>query len=121
MSTLLFIHERLAVALILLTAVTAFLSLLGLLRRVGAGGTARALIILSGLLWILQDILGITLFASGKRPEEFLHYIYGVIGPIFLFGGYAYSKTRAERGEAIIIMVAALLSMVVAIRALMTG
>jgi hypothetical protein len=70
---------------------------------------------------VLQAIFGLILLASGDRPEEGLHFVYGAIVLGAIPVAYVYSDQKQVRRDIIIMAIAVVAVIGAAIRALATG
>jgi hypothetical protein len=70
---------------------------------------------------VLQAIFGLILFASGDRPAEGLHFVYGAIVLGAIPVAYVYSDQKQVRRDIIIMAIAVVAVIGAAVRALMTG
>ncbi|MDQ6899905.1 MAG: hypothetical protein M3072_10435 [Candidatus Dormibacteraeota bacterium] len=95
-----FLHQRFAIALILLAVI---LGLWGgfqfLTRRQVSGGFRSAYLLMIGLTAV-QGLAGLLIFALGLRPREILHIVYGIFAIAFLPGVYFYAARGTKLREA---------------------
>jgi hypothetical protein len=70
---------------------------------------------------VLQAIFGLILFASGDRPAEGLHFVYGAIVLGAIPVAYVYSDQKQVRRDIIIMAIAVVAVIGAAVRALATG
>jgi hypothetical protein len=70
---------------------------------------------------VLQVIFGLLLFASGDRPAEGLHLVYGAIVLGAIPVAYVYSDQKQVRRDIIIMTIAVVLVIGATVRALATG
>lgn len=132
MNTIIAIHRDL-VGLVLAAGVVTLVCGLVLLFRVrGASpGLSGGAVALSRwfrrLLWvtagigILQALVGAILFIGGARPEDNLHFVYGLIVLGAIPVAYVYSDQKAVRRDIIIMVIAVVAFIGAGVRALMTG
>ena len=119
---LIFLHQRVAVALIALGLVAAAWTFVGLRRNGQASGGVRAMLILTEGLAAVQGILGVILYGSGLRPANLpQHVVYGVVLVLVLPVVWVLSARSSARGEARYLGVGAVLLAGVAMRAVMVG
>ncbi|HVA22654.1 MAG TPA: hypothetical protein VNN74_11255 [Candidatus Micrarchaeia archaeon] len=122
MSAVLVLHQRLAIALILLGVVGCGWTFVGLRRQGGTPPGVRAMLVLTEGLALLQGLFGITLYSSGLRPANvLLHTMYGVASVLVLPVAYVLSGRASRRGEAYYVGLGSLLLAGVAFRALAVG
>jgi hypothetical protein len=79
------------------------------------------LLIVTAGLGVLQALFGALLFVSGERPEEGLHFVYGLIVLGAIPVAYVYSDQKQVRRDIIIMGIAVIAVIGAAIRALATG
>jgi hypothetical protein len=81
----------------------------------------RWLLITTAGLGALQAALGGLLFASGARPGDMLHLVYGGIVLLAIPIAYVYSDQKRTRRDIIIMVIAVVAIIGAAVRAFMTG
>jgi heme A synthase len=121
LSTLIYIHGGLFRAGLLITAFIALWSGFLYLRKQAPSGSFRATLVLTEALFILQGLVGVLMFASGRRPHDNLHWLYGVLLAIILPIAATYTSGRDPRREPLVYGIAGLFMVGLAIRALATG
>jgi heme A synthase len=122
MAVLTFLHARLAIALIAYAALLGLWGTLSLLGRNHAvSGGYRSSFLLMIALTAVQGALGAITLASGDRPREILHIVYGIFAIVFLPGAYFYSSRRKPDQEATILAVSAWIVAIAYGRGLSTG
>jgi uncharacterized membrane protein len=90
-------------------------------RRVAPSGAYNsALGIVEGL-FIVQGLVGVTLFAGGRRPHDPLHWLYGVLLVIVLPIATTYTSGRHDPRQSLVYGIAGLFMAGLAIRALTTS
>jgi hypothetical protein len=85
-----------------------------------SGGYLGALVI-NGALPVVQGLVGLILLGTGHRPDDPLHYLYGVASVLTLPTAYFMSRGGTERRDSLIFGLAALLLVGLSFRAIMTG
>jgi hypothetical protein len=120
-SALLYLHIGLFRAGLLITAFIAVWGLFTFFRKQMPGGSFRATLVLTELLFIVQGLVGVGLFAGGSRPHDQLHWLYGPLLVISLPIAASYLSGRESRREGLVYGLAALFMFGLAIRAYMTG
>ena len=116
-------HRGLFFAGLVLAVVIGLWGLVMFFRHVApSSGFNSALVIIEGL-FVVQGILGVSLFAGGRRPHDPLHWLYGVLLVIVLPIALTYgsSSERDQRRQSLIYGVAGLFMAGLAIRALTTA
>jgi heme A synthase len=101
LSILVFLHQRFAIALILLAVLLGIWGGLGFLRnRQVSGGFRSTYVLMIGLLAV-QGLLGVVLLLLNDRPREgILHLVYGIFAAVFLPGMYFYAARGSRAREA---------------------
>jgi len=121
-SALLFVHQGLFRAGLLITAIFGVWGLIIYFRKQTPSGGYRSTLVLTEALFIVQGLLGIGLFLSGHRPKDSLHWLYGILLVIVLPIAASYVSGRdARRAEPLVYGIAGLFMAGLAIRALTTG
>jgi heme A synthase len=104
--------------------ITVFIGVWGLVtyfRKMPSSGSFRATLVLTEALFLLQGLVGVLLFASGRRPHDNLHWLYGVLLVITLPIALTYVSGRDPRREPLVYGIAGLFMAGLSIRALTTG
>jgi hypothetical protein len=89
----------------------------------GSGPTGSylgAVAIMEGVV-LFQALIGLAVLATGHRPTDSLHYLYGVALALTLPVAYTFGRTGSERQAAGILALGGLLLVGLALRASMTG
>ncbi len=120
-STLLYVHNGLFRAGLIITGFVAIWSAFLYLRKQAPSGSYRATLVLTEGLFIVQGLVGIAMFFGGARPHDPLHWLYGPLLVIVLPIAASYLSGRESRREALVYGLAALFMFGLAIRAYMTG
>lgn len=121
MSLLLFLHQGLFRAGLLITAIIGVWGLVMYFAKLTPSGGFRSTLVLTEGLFILQGLVGIATFIGGKRPEDSLHWLYGPLLVIVLPIAATYVSGRQSRREGLVYGVAGLFMFGLAVRAYMTG
>src|ERR1700731_5270080 len=90
-------------------------------RKQPSSASFRATLVLTEALFIIQGLVGVLMFANGRRPHDNLHWLYGVLLVIVLPIAMSYVSGRDSRREALIYGIAGLFMAGLSIRALTTG
>lgn len=104
--------------------ITIFIGAWGLFtyfRKLPSSGSFRATLVLTEGLFIVQGLLGVLMFANGKRPHDNLHWLYGVLLVIVLPIAMSYVSGRDPRREPLVYGIAGLFMAGLTIRALTTA
>jgi heme A synthase len=120
-STLLYLHNGLFRAGLLITLFIAVWGLFTFFRKQAPGGSFRATLVLTEVLFIVQGLVGIGMYAGGSRPHDPLHWLYGPLLVIVLPIAASYLSGRESRREGLVYGLAALFMFGLAVRAYMTG
>jgi heme A synthase len=121
-SAILFIHQGLFRAGLLITAIIGVWGLIMYFRKQTPSGGYRSTLVLTEALFIVQGLLGVGLFLGGRHPKDNLHWLYGVLLVIVLPIVASYGSGRdARRSEPLVYGIAGLFMAGLAIRALTTG
>lgn len=121
MSAVLFLHGGLFRAGLLLAAIIGIWGLVMYFRRSGPTPSYRSTLILTEALFIVQGLLGATLFLGGRRPHDELHWLYGVLLVLILPIATTYTSGREDRRQSLVYGIAGLFMVGLAIRALTTS
>jgi heme A synthase len=104
--------------------ITIFIGIWGLysyFRKMPSSGAFRATLVLTEVLFIVQGVVGVLMFASGRHPHDNLHWLYGVLLVIILPIAASYTSGRDPRREPLVYGIAGFFMAGLAIRALTTG
>ena len=115
------LHGRFAVAAVLYMIVVGVWGVVSYFRRSGISGSFRGTLFIGEGMLVIEAILGMALLATGHRPPDKLHFLYGALAPLILPLSVSVAKTRPPRQVPLIYGVAALLIVGLAIRAIVTG
>jgi hypothetical protein len=88
-----------------------------------SGGYLGALVINEGVA-VLQSLIGLVLIGQGHRPDDPLHYLYGVVLVLTLPAAYYYSGLTgggSDRRDSLVFALAGLFLFAIGIRATTTG
>ncbi|MDQ6883045.1 MAG: hypothetical protein M3077_02230 [Candidatus Dormibacteraeota bacterium] len=122
MSFLVLLHQRLALAGVLITLVIGLWGLFTFLRKRSATSGYRSTLVMTEFLFLAQGLLGAILFLAGnKRPHDGLHLLYGVLLVIALPIGASYTSGREPRREPLVYGLVGLFMVGLTIRGITTG
>ena len=121
LSALLFLHNGLFRAGLLLTVIIGIWGLVMYFRKLPPGGGFRSTLVLTEVLFVLQGLIGVGMFLGGRRPHDSLHWLYGVLLVLLLPIAATYVGGRGPRREALVYGIAGLFMAGLTIRALTTG
>ena len=99
MSLLLLLHTGLFRTGLLITAFIGVWGLVTYFRKQPSSGSFRATLVLTEALFIVQGVVGVLMFANGRRPHDNLHWLYGVLLVIVLPIAMSYVSGRDPRRE----------------------
>ncbi|MBX6772632.1 MAG: hypothetical protein IRY83_12955 [Chloroflexi bacterium] len=114
------LHAFLSRVIMLYTLIGAGWGLLLAVRRRPASDSYRTTLLIAEGLFAVEALVGIILLASGRRPADLLHFLYGLLGVAVLpivMGSVGTGKRR----DSLWLGLATLFLFGVAVRALMTG
>jgi heme A synthase len=119
------VHQFLLLPIVLYFGVLALLGAFWFFRSTGGpgGNYLGALIIGEGLI-VVQAIVGLLVFASGKHPHQGLHWLYGAILLLALPIAYGLGSQREEQDRLVTgyyAIACALIVVVAIVRAAPTG
>jgi len=118
---LLTVHQGFFRAGILITLIVGGWGLWTWFRKQPASGGYRSTLVMTEVLFLLQGLVGIGLYASGGRPRDALHWLYGILLVITLPVALGYASSHDRRREALVFGLAGLFMTGLAIRALTTA
>ena len=124
MNLVLSLHRGLFFAGLVLAIVIGGWGLVMFFRRLAPTGGFNSALIVTEALFIIQGLVGVTLFLGGRRPHDALHWLYGVLLVIVIPIAMTYGGSSAERGErrqSLVYGIAGLFMAGLAIRALTTS
>jgi hypothetical protein len=121
LSVLLFLHNGLFRAGLLITLIVGLWGLVMYFRKMPSSGGFRSTLVLTEALFIGQGLVGVLVFAGGRRPHDPLHWLYGPLLVIVLPIAMTYVSGRDSRREALVYGIAGLFMFGLALRAYMTG
>ena len=121
LSVLLFLHNGLFRAGLLITVIIGIWGLVMYFRKLPSSGGFRSTLVLTEMLFILQGLVGVGMFLGGRRPHDPLHWLYGVLLVLLLPIAATYTSGRGPRREVLVYGIAGLFMAGLTIRALTTG
>jgi hypothetical protein len=116
-----FIHLVGARALLLYAVVVGIWGTYLYFRRQELNGGFRSSFLLMAGLTAIQGLAGLAVFASGRRPGELLHIVYGAFAVLFLPGVFLYAQGGSRRREAVFLAGAAWVVSIAYFRGIATG
>lgn len=114
------LHSSLATTMILFMLVCGLWGIVGAFGGGLSGSLAGSLVIGEGLI-LVQGLLGVLLYATGARPAQGLHFLYGLSAAITLPGIYSYARHKPPRQQALLFGFGALFIVGLAIRGITTA
>jgi hypothetical protein len=114
------VHMRLGAALVVVIAAGTIWAFVGALRG-DVSPALRAFARLCALGLVVQVLLGLLLLATGHRPNDGLHYVYGGVVLLCIPAGIAYAGAADVRREAWGLCLGLLAAVLLAARAVTTG
>jgi hypothetical protein len=122
-SVIFLIHQNLAISVLLYMGAVGIWGLFQFARGSSPSGSYLGALILAEVLILVQGLIGWVLIVQGHRPQEGLHFLYGVAAVLALPGVY-YSPWVArgtERRDSLILGVTAFFLVGIAVRGIATG
>jgi hypothetical protein len=114
------VHQRLANAVLLLGLVGTVWAAANIWQR-RVSPALRAYLRLTEGAIVIQALVGLGLFFSGRRPGQGLHWFYGPAVLLSLPVAWTLSRTGGERREAWALLLSSLAVFLFSIRAIGTG
>jgi phosphatidylglycerophosphate synthase len=122
MSTLILLHTRLVITILLFFGALAIWGFVGYLRGEGVSGSYRGALAIGELLMLAEFSIGVIMLIGGQQPaREAIHILYGIVAVIMLPGAFAYTRGRDGRWERLIYVTVCLFLCGIALRAMTTG
>jgi hypothetical protein len=116
-----FLHTRFAYALILFAAILGIWGIVAYATRRRISPGFRSAFVLMIALTAAQGLAGVIVFATGQRPGELLHVVYGIFAIVFLPGVYFYAARRTPQLEGMLMVISCWVVAIAYGRGLMTG
>lgn len=98
-----FIHQRFAIALLILTVILGLWGTYEYARFRRLSGGFRSTYLLMGGLTALQGLAGILAYLYGGHPREVVHIVYGIFAVLFLPAVYLYTARSSKDREALLL------------------
>ena len=118
--TLVFLHARLALALILFAAILGVWGSVGFVIRRQVSAGFRSSYVLMIALTGVQGLMGVALIAVA-RPREIVHVVYGAFAIIFLPGIYFWAARGSRTREAALMAASCWIVAIAYGRGILTG
>lgn len=115
------LHQGFATVFLIYSAAMALWGLFLYFRGSNPSGGYLGALAIDGGVGLLQGLIGVVLLAQGHRPEDGLHYLYGIVAVITIPAAYFMGSGGSERRDSLIFGLAGLLLVGVAVRGIMTG
>ncbi len=96
------IHDRLASAMFLFALLAGAWGLVAYFRDRGVDGRFWGILAAGELLFLVQAVVGITLWLQGLRPTRTIHLLYGAVMVLTWPGYYAISRGRDDKAAAFV-------------------
>ena len=120
--SLIFIHNRLSLSILLYVIILFCWGLWGYIRKNGVKSSYWGALIIAEILILVQGALGITLYLLGLQPERGgMHVLYGIVGSLGIPAVLIFSKGRNNRQTLLIFAAVLLLTAVIFMRSIVTG
>ena len=117
----LFLHDRLANAMLLFALLAGLWGLVAYLRGRGVSGSYWGVLAAAEVLFIAQGVVGVLVFMNGLRPARGIHWLYGFVAVLTLPAYYAFSQGRDDRRAALAYGLLCLFLFGISLRAMSTG
>jgi len=115
------IHGALANTVVYYFVILALWGLFRFFRKEGISSNYWGALAIGEILIITQGALGAFLWIGGARPEQSLHFLYGIIGALVIPGLYLYTRGDERLQVMLVYGISLLIAVVLIIRAIMTG
>jgi heme A synthase len=115
------LHDRFATSIILYMIVVGLWGVVSYIRKIGVSPSYRGTLVIGEAILVLQGILGISLVASGYRPKQPLHFLYGGLSVFILPFLMSFARVRPSHQRPLIYGLGAIFIVGLALRAMMTG
>lgn len=119
--TLVDVHTRLANTALFFTIIMALWGIWRYFRRQGVDGSYWGALVIAEILYLVQTVIGVSLWLSGNRPGQIIHLLYGVVSILVVPGVFVYTKGDEQRRAMLIYGISFLFMIGIILRALMTG
>jgi hypothetical protein len=121
LSAVLGLHRGLFFAGLVVTLIVGVWGLVSYFRRLPPGASFNSALLVTEALFVIQGLVGATLFLGGRRPHDPLHWLYGILLVIVIPIAATYTTGRDERRQSLVYGIAGLFMAGLAIRALTTS
>jgi hypothetical protein len=121
LETLLLLHDRLSLTVMLFMAALGIWGLAAYVRGQAVSGSYAGTLIIGEILVIGQVAAGVFLLGSGARPPTPTHYLYGISAVLVLPFAWSYFRDRSQRQALLIYSLIALFVFGLAVRGMVTG
>lgn len=119
--TLVDVHTRLANTALFFTIIMALWGIWRYFRRQGVDGSYWGALVIAEILYLVQAVIGVSLWLSGNRPGQIIHLLYGLVSILVVPGVFVYTKGDEQRRAMLIYGISFLFMIGIILRALMTG
>ena len=121
MNTLILLHDRLSISVMLFWGAVGLWGILTYLRGRGMNGSFAGALVIGEALVIGQVVAGIALYTLGARPPSPVHYLYGITGILVIPFVWSFFRDRDQRQALLMYSLVALFIAGLAIRGMTTG
>jgi len=121
MTTIEFIHGRIAVSVVLYSLIVGVWAAWNYFRKQGVEGSYLGAIVIGEILMLGQGVLGGIMAVGGAMPGNLVHFLYGFLVALCWPGVYVYTHGRTGRAEAAIYALVSFAIFGLALRASTTG
>jgi len=116
-----FLHQRLAVAVILYLVLAALWGLGLFIRKQPMSPAYRGMLTIAEGVLIAQTLVGIVVYLTAPHPRTVLHFLYGALSVLIIPGASVFAQGRREARHPLIFGIATIFLTGLAIRATTTG
>jgi heme A synthase len=116
-----FLHSLGARTLLILAVVLAIWGTYQYFRKSAVSPGFRSSYLVMAGLTAVQGLLGLAAFATGGRPANLLHFVYGAFAVLFLPAAFFWANRGNPRREAVILAGAAWVVSIAFFRGIATG
>jgi hypothetical protein len=121
MDVVVLLHDRLATTVMLFFLFVGVWGLFEFARGGVLGGNIAGALIIGQILVVVQGTLGLVLFVAHDRPDDPVHFLYGLTAALVLPFLWSYTRDRAPRQGLLLYSLVALFIFGLAIRGMTTG
>lgn len=114
-------HARLATTVLLYTLALAVWGFIRFFLKRGIEGNYWGALVIAEIVILIQGGIGIYLWATGARPGETIHILYGAINAIAIPSTFGFTRGRDSRRDMLVYAAVLLFLFGIGLRAIDTG